>query len=347
MIRSALLTLAGLLSLVCPIVPRLCAATAAPQSVAFLSDQYLTEWSQTSAFKAHPNWTAYPTLPQNFPYLTGGSEAVSLVNLQRIISSGQKPVIFIQTGEATSEAVSPGNQHSSLFAIWAQGWERLIVTAQQAKLPVILSTIPYSIIGDVHDMNRYILTYGIAHNIPVVNFDFAINSGTGFAAGPQPVYYLPGEPTPVNGFPAEVLTQQAYDLMTDMATVSIGTTTGAIKFKSGYLDTWVWTKNEDSQSYQSGNTNIDGGVTQFIAYAVYTDGSTHRVQNADIDGHIGTWLSSNPLVMSIDWNGVGMGGASGSTSVHFMDPQGKIYSSWTMYNDVYVFGCPNNPCAVY
>ena len=52
----------------------------------------------------------------------------------------------------------------------------------------------------------------------------------------------------------------------------------------------------DDEDYPVANANTvwDGGYVQFTPYGQYTDGSTHIINNADIDGHIGRWTNSNP-----------------------------------------------------
>jgi hypothetical protein len=345
---SKLLTLAGLLSFA---VPNVYAATAAQPQIAFIGDALTYQWGQQPQFKKHANWVSYGANiagAQGDTYVANGA---ALLVLQGIIRSGKKPVIHLLVGEADSESETPGNQHSSVFAQWAHGWEELITTAQEAKLPVIVGTIPFTFFGEPADMNTWILTYCAAHKIPVINYDFALNSRTGFAASghgnvspgqplpPQvPNYYL--SPTP--DYPVIPLSSQGFDLITDMAEVGIGTATGAIKLTSGYLNTVVYYNNEDDgPSFSNINGLIDGGTVQFSAYGRYSDGSVHRFWNADINGHIGTWTNSNPLAMSLDQNGVGTGLDNGTTNVHFTTPTGATLSEWVMYNSIFIYGCPD------
>jgi hypothetical protein len=347
MIRK-LLTLAGLLSFA---ASNVFAATPAQPEIAFIGDAVTYQWGQQPQFLKHPNWVSYGANIEGMPGSTYVANGAALLVLQGIIRSGKKPVIHLLVGEADSESESPGNQHSSVFAFWAEGFEELIKTAQEAKLEVIVGTIPYSYFGDVSDMNQWILTYCAAHNIPVINYAFALNSGTGFAASGHDGSLSPGQPLPPQvpsyylGPPvygAVNLSSQGFDLLTDMAEVAIGTATGAIKLKGGYLNTVVYADNEDDgPSFLNSNGVIDGGVVQFTAYGEYTDGSVHPFRNADINGHIGTWTNSNPLALSLDQNGVGTGLAKGSTNVHFTTPSGATLAEWVMYTSVTVYGCPD------
>ena len=355
MIRKLLLTLAWILSLAAPSVY---AATAAQPQIAFIGDGMTYQWGQQPQFTKHPNWLPYGNNVTGGPGNDYVGTRTALSTLQGIIRSGKAPAaIVLIVGEADSEGVSPGNQHSNIFAGWAQAWEEIITTAQEAKIQVIAGTIPYSFIGDVTDMNKWILTYCAVHNIPVINDDFALNSGTGFAASghgvvnpgqPQPpqvpIYYVPQTPNP-DAFPSIVLSSQGWDLLTDMAEVVIGTATGAMKLKSGYLGTVVYNNEEDAESIPEVNTLIDGAIVQFTAYGQYTDGSVHPFRNADINGHIGTWTNSNPLAMSLDQNGVGIGLDKGTTNVHFTTLLGVTINEWIMYTQVYDYGCGD--CSTY
>jgi hypothetical protein len=333
------LALAGVLSLV-PLahVPLAHAASAPQPQIAFVGDSFTAYWGQQPQFLAHANWLPYGSLGDG-NYNANAGTRVALQTVQAIIASGKKPVIFLNVGEADSEFISPGNQHSLIFANWAQGWEQIIKTAQQAKLPVIVSTIPYSYLGDISDMNKWILTYAPAHNIPVVNINYALNSGTGFAASgrgaidptgppiPQaPVYYVPDTPE----LTLPTLTSQGWDLVTDMANVAIGTATGAIKLKGGYLGTVVFSEDEDATSTAGANQLEDGGLVQFTAYGQYSDGSTHVFNNADLYGRTGTWTNSNGLVMTLDQTGVGRMMDAGTTNVKFVTPSGITLNEWTM-----------------
>ena len=328
-------------------------AHAAPQpQVAFVGDNFTYAWGQQPQFQAHSNWVNYGG-QFNFDNASAneGTEA-TLLQVQKIIASGKKPLIFLNVGEANSEFISPGNQHGLIFAQWAEQWEEIIKTAQQAKLLVIVSTIPYSSLGDVSDMNKWILTYAPAHNIPVVNVSYALNSGAGFAAslgGPQepnqppnptqPVYYVPTTPDP-NNLSLPTLTAQGWNLVTDMAEVAIGQATGAIRLKGGYLGTVTFTYDEDAVPVIGSNQLQDGGIVQFTAYGQYSDGSTHVFNNADLYGRIGTWTNSNPTAMTLDQTGAGRGLDAGRANIHFTTPTGATLNEWVMETYVY------DPCGV-
>jgi hypothetical protein len=176
-------------------------------------------------------------------------------------------------------------------------------------------------------------------HIPVVNYDFALNSGTGFAAGPvTPAYYV-GPTNPTSGVPNFTLTSQGWDLITDMAETGIALASG-VKLTGGYLQTVV--QNDNGETTINGNTVDDASIVQFTPWGQYSDGSTHIMNNADINGHIGTFTSANPLVISVDQNGVGTGLDVGSAGVHFSTLSGSMINEWimtTVLGDAQCGGC--------
>ena len=331
MFRTKLLPFAWVLSFV-PLAHAAPAPSPSQPQVAFVGDAFTYNFGQQPQFKQHPNWIPQGNLDGDTYDTANGGTAQAFQTVQKIIASGKKPVIFLNAGEANAEFITPGNQHGVIFAGWAQQWEQIITTAQQAKLLVIVSTIPESTIGDVSDMNKWILTYAAVHHIPVVNFAYALNSGTGFAAsvgGPsengqpspqKPVYYVPMTPTQDNTTVLPTLTSQGWDLVADMAEVAIGTATGAIKLKGGYLGTVTFSFGEDQTPQVGSNQLLDGGVVQFTAYGQYTDGSTHVLNNADLYGRTGTWTNTNPIALTLDQTGAGTGLDAGTANIHFTTP---------------------------
>jgi hypothetical protein len=339
LIRS-LLILASVLSFV--------VGASAQRQVAFLGENFTYAWGHSRQFKAHKNWLDYGDAAGGGPGYGNLGTFTTLGVLQTIIASGKKPIIHLVVGQTNADALSPGNEASVAFAGWAQGFEEIIKTAQEAKLEIIVGTIPYAQLdGNVGPMNQWIFLYCNAHGVPVVNYSHALNSGTGFAASgrgamdpeqppiPQvPVYYQQPISQP-GGTPQYQLTSQGYDLITDMAEVAIGLVSNAFKLKSGYLDTVYLPDLEDPTSQASVNTGIDGAIVQFTPYGQYTDGSTHVINNADQYGHIGTWTTSSQTVLNIDQNGVGTPLDAGTANVHFTTLAGQTISEWVWHTTIF------------
>jgi hypothetical protein len=316
----------------------------AQQQVAFLGETFTYEWGQSPQFQAHKNWVDYATTEGGLG--DPGTNNVLGV-LQTIIASGKKPIIHLVVGQTNADALSPGNEEAVVFARWAQGFEEIIETAQAAKLTIIVGTIPYALIGNVHPMNQWIFLYCNAHGIPVVNYDFALNSGTGFAASghgsaapgqpaipEEPAYWQQPVQQGPNALPEYVLTSQGDDLITDMAEVAIGLASGVIKLKGGYLGTVYLPDLEDAASQVGANSGIDGSIVQFTAYGQYTDGSVHVINNADMNGHVGTWTTSAPMVLNIDQNGVATPLDKGTANIHFTTLAGQTINEWVWTTSV-------------
>jgi hypothetical protein len=326
------------------------------QQVAFIGDGFTWEWQQTPEFKQHPNWIGDGSEVPVGPNRGVLGTTVVLTELQAIIASGQKPIIHLMVGESNSELVAENYDHAAVMAVFGQEFDEIITTAQQAKLKIIVGTITY---GDVADLNKWIFFYCAAHNIPVVNYDFALNSGTGFAASghaggtsympnpnpyPMAPVYWAGQVEIPDSFPYETLTPQGWDLMTDMAQTAIIQVEG-YKLKSGYLQTVGWSAgNGSSPSTSTANANFinTGGTVQFTPYGQYTDGSTHIMNNADVYGHLGLWTTTVPKTLFVDPNGVGTGLDLGTSTVKFTTPAGVTINAWGMTVGFDVYGC--NEC---
>jgi hypothetical protein len=102
----------------------------------------------------------------------------------------------------------------------------------------------------------------------------------------------------------------------------------------GYLNATIFPDLENSVTDVNGNSPVDGSTIQFTAYGQYSDGKT-RIMNNDassVNG-LGTWTSSNQLVIQIQPNGNGAAYAwgPGTAAVHFTAPNGVTFNEWIMY----------------
>jgi hypothetical protein len=322
------------------------------QQVAFIGDGLTWEWQQTPQFKSHKNWIGDGSEVRVGPNSGGvGTDAV-LTQLRTIIATGKKPIIHLMVGESNSELPSENFDHAAVMAGFGAGFDEIIVTAQQAKLQIIVGTIPYSLLGDVSDLNKWIFLYCAAHKVPVVNYANAL-SGAGFAASghaggttynpnpnPYPVapVYWAGTVEIPSSFPYETLTPQGWDLVSDMAQAAIIQVEG-YKLKGGYLQTVGWNGGATSTSTANANFVNTGGTVQFTPYGQFSDGSTHIMNNADIYGHLGTWTSTVSETVWIDPYGVGTGLNLGTANVRFTTPTGMTFNAWRMTVGLDVYGC--------
>lgn len=327
--------LAGVLLL----LPTIRASAQSQPQVAFIGDNLTYEWQQQPQFQANKNWLPYGF---NVPFAPGAGRgtAVALSELQQIIANGQKPIIHLLVGQADADGQDDGgNQAALIFAAFATNMEKIITTAQAAKLKIIVGTIPYSALGNLAPLNLWLFQYCNTHGIPMINYSFALNSGAGFAASrapvaPQPVYYNPTTNS-VPGLPSlPTLTSAGYDLITDMAETQIGLTAGTFRLLRGYLNDVTLEDLEDAQSSLNNNTVVDASTIQFTPYGEFSDGKTRIINNADQYGHVGTWTSSSPTVVYMDQFGVGTSFSKGSSNIHFVSNSGVPFNEWTMYTVV-------------
>jgi hypothetical protein len=79
------------------------------------------------------------------------------------------------------------------------------------------------------------------------------------------------------------------------------------------------------------NTVSTAAVVQFTPLGVYSDGSHHPLLNAGFQGSEGTWTSSNPLVMSVNQQGLASATTWGTTITRYTPTSGVNFSEWIMY----------------
>jgi Bacterial Ig-like domain (group 2) len=325
------------LSLACVLSFVMGASAQTQPQVAFIGDNLTYLWQQQPQFQAHKNWLPYGV---NVPLRPGGIEgagtSAALSQLQKVIATGQKPIIHLLVGQADEDNIdSGGDQAAFLFAAFATNMEKIITTAQAAKLKIVVGTIPYSAQGNLNTLNHWIFLYCNAHNIPVINYAFALNTGVGSgASGPQnqaPVYYNPFPTGNQISLYEPSLTSAGYDLITDMAQTEIGLTADTFKLVVGYLNDETMEDLEDPPTAVNNNSVVDGSTIQFTAYGEFSDGSTRIINNADQYGHVGTWTSSSPNVVLMDQYGVGTSYSKGSSNIHFVSNSGIAFYEWTMY----------------
>jgi Bacterial Ig-like domain (group 2) len=309
--------------------------------VVFIGDALTFQWQTSPDFQANKNWLPYGFTTQFGPGCCKGT-GPALTELQQIIAMGQKPIIHLMVEEADADGLDDGgNQQALILASYAHNFEQIIQTAQAAKLKIIVGLEPFSIIGNVGQLNAWTKLYCFAHNIPVVDYASAIN-GAGFAAdraptAPAPVFFT-ADP---NNLYLNTLTPAGYALITDMAETQIGLTSGAFTLTHGYLGADILPDLEDAETEVGGNSPVDGSTVQFTPYGQYSDGKTRIMNNnAASPNGLGTWTSSNQAVVQIPatGNGVATAWGPGNANVKFTSPTGITFSEWTMYVGV------DDPC---
>jgi hypothetical protein len=207
-------------------------------------------------------------------------------------------------------------------------------------LKIIVGLEPFSLFGNVAPLNDWTKLYCFAYNIPVVDYASALN-GAGFAANfsgtttdPPPMFYTSVNIFNIPGLYISTPTTAGYALITHMAATQVGLTAGLFKLTHGYLNATILPDIEDPEPEVNGNSPVDGSIIQFTPHGQYSNGKTRIMNNnaASVNG-LGTWTSSNPLIVQIPatGNGVATAWGPGTANVHFTAPSGITFSEWTLY----------------
>jgi hypothetical protein len=143
---------------------------------------------------------------------------------------------------------------------------------------------------------------------------------------------LPLAPPGAFGAPEyEVIpTATGYALMTQMAEFAIAETTGAT-IKGGYLQNQTLPGTDVSDYPANVNTGTSSSQYQVTPVAVFTDGSTHPLQNSTVAGSRGTWTNSNPQAVFITQTGLATALGAGTSIIKYTAPHGVQFSEWIMY----------------
>jgi hypothetical protein len=79
------------------------------------------------------------------------------------------------------------------------------------------------------------------------------------------------------------------------------------------------------------NTISTAAVVQFTPIGSNSVDSQHPLLNAGFQGSNGTWPSSNPLVMSVNQQGLASATTWGTTIIRDTSRSGVNFSEWLMY----------------
>jgi hypothetical protein len=297
--------------------------------VVFTGDYYTQAWQQTPQFTANTNWIGAGV---STPLYSGSSSV--LADFQANVIDQHPTFVHILTGD---NDIAGEHDATPMGVAW-HGWEEDIVAmvgmAQKANIKVILGNIPGLLEAPYDDQgvqffNAWLARYGLANNIPVVNYHDALCQCVGlttasdifpYALSVQPPLYPDGDSTP---------SATGWQLMTQMAQTAIATYD--LTIKSGYLSNAV-----TRPAYNGGglplqqNSVIEGTELLFIPQAKWSDGIVRPMLNQDFSGLKGTWTSSNPAVMTVNQQGQAYAYSAGTASISFISANGVHFSPWVM-----------------
>jgi lysophospholipase L1-like esterase len=307
------------------------AATSAPK-VVFIGDYITHNW--TSGFAANPNW------------INQGVNGAGLGNQQQtydvVAAIAQHPaVIHILIGANLSVNTPPHDVPGGELA-FASTIDAMVKQIQAAHIKVILGLTPSAgsiSFGDYDSgfYNEIIAAYGAAQGITVVNYANAMcqcisdvdSTLVQVPNGNQQMASIPS-PNPSIG-PQEALlpTAAGYAIMTTLAETAIADQ--YLTIESGYLQNVelpVFTN--DFQGAKNVATCTNTCEIQFTPIGYYSDGSTHPQINTTLNGNDGTWTSSNPLVVSVNQQGLANALTPGTAIIKYIPANGMKFNEWIM-----------------
>jgi hypothetical protein len=309
-------------------------AQSAPE-VVFTGDNFMNVWQQTPQFTANMNWIGAGIQVQ--PLFGPGSKAVD-ADFQAAVVSRHPVFVQILTGASDITTIRDAIPQGYAWHQFANGVMGMVGMAQKAGIKVILGNLPTD--GEflvdpqsVQLFNAWLAQYGLANNIPVVNYHDALCNCVGSTSTPSTpdLNLFSALPQP-GGAPTEYVPNDAgYALITQMAQIAIQTY--GLTIKSGYLIN-VETRSPEINSDQplaSQVNNVGEGTTvQFTPVAQWSDGVSRPMLNQDYNGLKGTWSSTNPAVMYVNQHGQAFAYNAGKADIWFRSASGVYFSPWTM-----------------
>jgi hypothetical protein len=309
------------------------AATPAKPKVVFIGDYVTANW--TSGFAANPNWINLGQNGVSFAGQQGPPDIAPAIALHPAI-------IHILTGTNWSISTPPHGVTDAI-AGYASVLDTMVKQAQAANTKVILGLAPEAgAIGfegfGPYDFNTITAAYGAAHNIEVVNYADAlcecINSISPQTPPASLEQYSVIQSLTNPNFPDNqglLPTAAGYALMTTLAETAIANE--YLTLETGWLSNVATAQSGLINAPDpSGQVNVCGQtcVIQFTPIGYYSDGSTHRQTNTTWNGNNGTWTSSNPLVVSVNQQGLANALTPGTATIKYTPANGVKFSSWVM-----------------
>ncbi|MGC2398374.1 MAG: GDSL-type esterase/lipase family protein [Acidobacteriaceae bacterium] len=301
------------------------AAGAKPPKVVFIGDTITYNWG--SAFAANSNWfnRGSPGPPtQNQAYQILARFQTSVIDLHPAIVHILAGTEDLALADDATYATTVQSVETSIMA--------MVTQAQNANIQVILATIPPLLATDsgstvpvfqpvlTLQINAWIESFGLANNIPVVNYHDALCLCVGSTESTQSSSSM---------FTASGVIPSAsgYAAMTALAETAVATL--ALPLDYGYLGN-VAAPFEQSSPELNATTVPQGTSVQFTAYGVFGHSVAGTMINTDFAGLNGTWTSSQTSVMNVGYNGAAFAVSPGTATITYTSPQGIKFTPWVM-----------------
>lgn len=324
--------LAVILALLSPIAD----AATPPPKVVFIGDYFTYNW--TSAFAANPTWMNKGINANDLAPNAQTSSDV-LARFQTDVINQHPAIVHIMVGNVNAETSSFASTQYTPPS-FAADLDNMVKAATAANIKVILGISPG--VGPdggigylLPQIDSIIAAYGAANNIQVVNYQDAMCQCVGALGEPvstpnnfqQLVTSVPSGPPITTLLP----TSAGYAVMTQMAETAVANE--YLTIETGWLsdiampDPYIGL---NAGGLNNLNTVLPGAILQFTPVGYYSDGSTHPQTNTTWEGSNGTWTSSNPLVMSVNQQGLALATTAGTATIKYTPANGVYFSPWVM-----------------
>jgi hypothetical protein len=309
------------------------AAATAPPKVVFIGDLLTYGWPITN-----PNW-----VNQGAPGIALDSTSANvLARFQADVVSLHPQVVHIMVGSGDAQLGDDANW-SIVTSSFLTNIQSMVAEAKAANIQVIFGLEPqFTTDNPIEPFNSILVNYAAQNGIPVINYDSMLcqcvgsvssyggplQNGGGYppAVSPDSVYLVQ------QGVESTPITPAGYTVMTQMVTATLASMGATLR--GGYLQNLEGANEYTQQSgTQTANVNsvLTGSVIQFTPYAYYSNGQTVPLTNSNFAGATGTWVSSNPLVMSVNQQGLAYALSAGTAAIMYTSPGGVKFSEWVMY----------------
>jgi hypothetical protein len=308
------------------------ALAATPPKVVFTGDYFTVLWQADPSFTANTNWIGAGV--EGELGFGDGSGAVA-ADFQANVINQHPAFVHILTGGSNIAGIIDSTPLGPRWHQYEEAIVTMVAEAKAANIKVILGNIP-SVPNEpsfdpqaVQFFNAWLARYGLANNIPVVNYHDALCQCVGETTASDIFpYSLSVQPPP---YPGEDSTPNAagWELITQMAQTAIATYD--LTIKSGYLSNVVTREYDDGTGFPSQQSSvIEGAELLFTPQAKWSDGVVRPMLNQDFNGLKGSWISSNPAVMMVNQQGYAYAYSAGTATISFMSASGVKFSPWVM-----------------
>jgi hypothetical protein len=320
------LALAGVLS--CALITQ--GAHALEPAVAFVGGNIMYNWQSSGVFGSGsiPIW-----LGEGFQVTDSPGICRETQQAQDEVNSliQQYPniiAVHLMVGADDVVGTDDANPPAFVFNQWQGCFTNLVNTVLNAHLKLVVGTIPFTLFNDPTPYNDFIFAYCASKGVPVINYYDLLRHANDNFEGTE--YWIPGNAPPS-------ITNKGYAIMNGLAATVLDQVLNGATLTKGYLavDSLQMIGDPPFIPVSGLNTVAPNTKMHWTPWGQYSDGTTGPIQNANVDHVLGTWKSSNPLVVKIDPDGTAWALAPGTTNITFTTFEGVTLNEWIEYVQAY------------